>query len=341
MLSMKEIEKSIEWLQKNASAPVRYLTHRHILDVDPSSVDAKRLWQEVQRDEDVVEIFAKQTTDGSWCVGGPWALAPPYIPKGGCTPVSPKYVTTTWILQILGDLGFDMQDKRVRKACDYVLSFQCTNGFIAESDKNKYEVDASLLDSMPCRFSLMLIGLGKVGAGQDARLEKSYDLLARWQRDDGGWILEKHKVERNWNRSCPYSTFHATYALHVGNSRKYREPVRKGLRFLLDHLSQKQETEIKRFYYHGHSTIHELLMFSEFGVGMHEKPVRAILQWLSEMYNAEEGCFVYNGKPIAKYSRRKDGMDARVAKYRLYHLIERDWLTYYMTRILKSAIRGS
>jgi hypothetical protein len=26
-------------------------------------------------------------------------------------------------------------------------------------------------------------------------------------------------------------------------------------------------------------------------------------------------------------------MDSRVAKYRLYHLIEDDWLTYYATRI--------
>jgi hypothetical protein len=51
------------------------------------------------------------------------------------------------------------------------------------------------------------------------------------------------------------------------------------------------------------------------------------------MYRADEGCFRYIGKPISKYSNREDGMDARVAKYRLYHLIEDDWLTYYMTRI--------
>jgi hypothetical protein len=51
------------------------------------------------------------------------------------------------------------------------------------------------------------------------------------------------------------------------------------------------------------------------------------------MYCPGEGCFKYTGKPMSKYSRRKDGMDSRVAKYRLYHLIEDDWLTYYATRI--------
>jgi hypothetical protein len=338
ILSKAEIDNNIAWLVQNASSSVRYLTYCHLLKMDTNSVDARRLWGDVQKDKDVREIFAKQKADGSWCAGGPWASPPSYIPKGGCTPVSPKYVTATWILWILGDAGFNMQDKSIRKACDYVLAFQCRNGFIPETDKDKYEVDVQILENMPCRFSLMLIGLGKVGAFCDTRLASSYKLLVRWQREDGGWILQKHKEERNWHRSCPYSTFHATYALHVANNERYKEPIRKGLMFLLHHLSQKEGSEIKKFFYHGHSIIHELLMFSEFGIGLDTKPVRTILEWLSEMYDAREGCFAYNGKPIAKYSRRKDGMDARVAKYRLYHLIETDWFTYYMTRISQNMI---
>jgi len=74
-------------------------------------------------------------------------------------------------------------------------------------------------------------------------------------------------------------------------------------------------------------------MFTELKVGLAEKPVQALLEWLMTMYHADEGRFIYNGKSISQYSRRKDGMDARVAKYRLYHLIEDDWLTYYATRI--------
>jgi hypothetical protein len=336
MLSGMAADKNIEWLMQNASAPVRYLTHRYLLNSDPESADARELWREVQKDRDVLDIFAKQKPDGSWCAGGPWASPPWYIPKGGCTPVSPKYVTTTWILQILGDMGFDMQDKRIKKACDYVFSFQCRNGLIAEADKDKYEVDLQMLNNMPCRFSLMLIGHGKVGAICDPRLAKSYDLLVRWQREDGGWILEKHKVERGWDRSCPYSTFHATYALHLARKEKYRASVEKGLMFLLDHLSHKEESTIKKFFYHGHSIMHELLMFSEYDIGMQAEPIRTILGWLLEMYKVREGRFIYSGKPIAEYSRRNDGMDSRVARFRLYHMIESDWLTYYMTRVSKN-----
>jgi hypothetical protein len=333
MLTKEQIDKNIDWLLNHAGAPVRYLTRRHLNAENIDSSQMRQLWREVERDRDVIDIFAKQKTDGSWCAGGAWAPPPSYSPKGGCSPVSPKYVTTTWILPILGDMGFTIQDKRIRKACEYVFSFQCRNGFIAEVNKERYEVDAAALHNMPCRFSIMLIGFGKVGAGKDPRVTKAYDLLARWQRDDGGWVLQKHKEEQNWTRSCPWSTFHATYALYSSKNDKYKRNWVNGLNFLLRHLSQKNPDEIKRFFYHGHSTVHELLMISDAGIGKSAEPVALLLDWFLEMYDRKEGCFVYKGKPVSKHSYRKDGMDSRVAKYRLYHLIERDWLTYYLTKV--------
>ncbi len=51
------------------------------------------------------------------------------------------------------------------------------------------------------------------------------------------------------------------------------------------------------------------------------------------MYDAEEGCYRYKGKPVSKYLKKEDGIDSAVAKYRFYHLIEDDWLTYLMTKI--------
>jgi hypothetical protein len=334
MLSKKQIKKNIEWLMANARAPVQYLTHRFLLNKKKDSLKVKKLWNTVLRDEEVVDIFAKQRSDGSWCAGGAWAQPPSYEPKGGCTPVSPKYVTGAWVLWLLGDMGFDIRDRRIKKACDCILSFQSRNGFISETRTGAYDVDITKLPYMPCRFSIMLIGLGKVGAGADPRTEKSYELLVRWQQDDGGWVLQKHREEHDWGRSCPWSTFHATYALHATKRKKYNKNVQKGLNFLLHHLSQKKPDDIRKFFYHGHSTVHELMMFSEHGIGMKTKPVKVIMDWLLSMYDKETGCFVYRSKPISHYSFRKDGMDSRVAKYRLHHLVETDWFTYYMTKIM-------
>ncbi len=333
MLTKEQIDKNIAWLVRHASAPVQYLTLLNLLNVEKDSLKMKKMWKTVEHDEEVVDIFAKQRTDGSWCAGGAWAQPPSYEPKGGCTPVSPKYVTSSWILWLLGDMGFDIHDTRIQKACDNILSRQYENGYIAETRSDRYDLTVRQLPQMPCRFSIILVGLGKVGATANLRTVRSYDLLVRWQQSDGGWVLQKHREEHNWNRSCPWSTFHATYALYAANKHKYRMNVMNGLKFLMRHLSLKTPDEIRHFFYHGHSTVHELLMFSKYGFSFRTKPIKTAWDWLMEMYYAESGCFIYSGKPISKYSRRKDGMDPRVARYRLHHLIETDWLTYYITNI--------
>jgi hypothetical protein len=85
------------------------------------------LWSDVQTCRDAEEIFSKQREDGSWCSGGSWALKPPYLQKsktGGYDPESPKYVTAIWVLPLLGDMGFTADDQRIRKACEYILSYK-------------------------------------------------------------------------------------------------------------------------------------------------------------------------------------------------------------------------
>ena len=330
LLSDRQLQTSVDWLLAHGSPPVMYLTRRDLLRDDPSSEAMKGLWSAVEKCEEAIEIFAKQQPDGSWCAGGSWAAPPSYMPKQGYSPVSPKYVTTAWVLPILGDMGFTIGNERVRKACEYILSFQYRNGFIGEcADVDRHD----MRQENPCRFAVAMIGFGKAGMGRDPRTLRAYDLLVRSQRDDGGWVFEEHRRKRNWTRSCPWATYHTTMALYCAKNGAYAEVLSRALSFLIWHLSTKDDDEIRRFFYHGHSTVHELVMLSELNIGLDERPVQAILDWLMTMYCPSDGCFRYRGKPISRYSRHGDHMDARVARYRLYHLIEDDWLTYYATRI--------
>lgn len=339
MLNLNQIEDNIEWLIDQGSATVKYLTHLHLLKAAPHSTEMSELWKAVEEDPSSREIFSKQMVDGSWCSGGSWAAKPSYLPKGGHTPVSPKYVTTSWILAILGDMGFDYHDERVRRACEYNLTYQRPNGILSEN-RDWSEDDG--LDpnprNMPCRMSIQLVGLAKVGMGKDERLRKSFDLLKRWQRDDGGWVQEGHKdgtaaPYKIWSRSCPWVTYFATTALLHSRNPADNDAMLKGIDFLLWHLDQKQEHEIMRFFWHGHDMVRELLMFSETDVPPTQRSVKVLLNWLEDMYNPEKACFRYEGKPVSKMSLREDGATSRVMKHRLYHLIEDDWFTYYMTRI--------
>jgi len=338
ILNAEQIEKNMTWLLDNGSAPVRYLTHKHLLDTPNDSGLMHNLWDEVESSPDVQEIFSKQEEDGSWCAGGSWAPKPSYIPKFGYDPLIPKYVTTVWILPFLGEIGYTIDDQRVRKACGYILS----HGYFRYPVFNEAleNIDLTSIDPRlnPCRFANYMIALGSVGLTDGDKIQKGYRVLLCMQHEDGGWVWHVHYEKMNWTRSCPWSSYHHAMAFYYSRNPAYQDSLVKGLEFLVRHLSKKGDHEIQRFFYHGHSTVRELLMLSEYGIGLQDKAVNTILEWLMTMYDAEQGCFRYNGKPVSKYSRRRDYMDSRVAKYRLYHLIEDDWLTYHATRIAKNLI---
>ncbi len=339
MLNRGEVERCVDWLLKNGSAPVKYLTHLHLLKTTPLSKEMRELWKAIENSPSSLEIFSKQKEDGSWCAGGSWASKPTYMPKDGSTPVSPKYVTTAWILAILGDMGFDFHNGKVRKACEYILTYMQPNGILTEKRNwSKEEGSDPNPRNVPCRMSIQLDGLARVGMGKDERLRKSFDLIKRWQREDGGWVQEGHKdgtasPYKIWSRSCPYVTYFATSALYHSNNLQNRDSLQKGIRFLLWHLDQKLEHEIRRFFWHGHNLVRELLMFSDTNTSPTQRSIHVLLDWLEKMYRTEIGYFQYCGKPLSKMKRSEDGGTPQVMKYRLHHLIENDWLTYYMTRI--------
>jgi hypothetical protein len=345
VLTDAQLERSVEWLLGHASSPVRYLTYINVLGVSPVSGEAMSLWREVKEDPSSQEIFGKQRADGSWCDGGSWAPKPSYQPKGGYTPVSPKYVTTAWILSILGDMGYTVRDPRVAKACEWVMGWQRPNGVLSEHRRPITEADYDPSPrNVPCRMSIQMDGLSRVGFGPDVRMTKSWDMMLGWQREDGGWVQEGHMdgtvaPYKVWDRSCPWVTYFAASALHHSGIEKHGEPFRRTLGFILWHLDQKKPQDIMRFFWHGHDTVRELLMFAEHGFSPEQPSIKLLLGWLEGMREPETGLFRYKGKPVSRMKRIEDGGTPGVMKYRLFHLVEPDWLTYWATRAEYSLLK--
>jgi len=238
-LNADQVEKNIDWLLSNSSAPVRYLTHKHLLDTPGDSELMQDLWQEVENSPDIQEIFSKQEEDGSWCSGGSWAPKHSYIPKFGYDPLIPKYVTTVWILPFLGEIGYTARDQRVRKACDYIFA----HGYF------RYPVFKEALDDInltsisprlhPCRFSHYMIALGSVGFTDGDNVQKGYRVLMCMQHKDGGWVWPVHYEKMKWTRSCPYSSYHHAMAFYYSRDPAYQEALVRGLEFIVWHLSTK------------------------------------------------------------------------------------------------------
>lgn len=339
-LNQKRIDECIAWLMEKGSPPMKYLTGKHLLKMKEGSPELAALRNAVEDCADAREIFATQEADGSWCSGGSWAMKPSYLQKGragGYDPDSPKYVTANWVLPLLGDMGLTIADPRVRRASEYIFSYR------GLGSRDRVFNDPSFIPGpgdggLCCRFFQSLAALGKVGLGSDPRVGRGLQAVLRIQRDDGGWASEACVQDRKWTRSCPFSSYHAALALYSSGNPEYRESLIRALEFLLWHLGYKTESQIGRFFFHGHSTVHELLMFSELKVGLASTPVKTMLSWLKGMYRPDEGYFRNEGKPVSRYSLKEDGMDSRVAKYRLYHLAEDEWLTYYAARIATNLI---
>jgi hypothetical protein len=329
MLTIPQIDNNISWLLENGTPAVQFLTARHLVRTRHGSKKLVDLWNVVQTTDNVVAIFNGQEAIGAWCSKNPWATKPSYVPLAGYSPFTPKFVTTIWVMSVLGDMGFTVKDTRIKKATEYVQYFQLPSGLFSRFNITKavqhLEADRPS-ENTPCDLGVYLAALGKVGMGKDYRLKKSYDLLVQWQREDGGWITQKHKDERHWTRSCPASSGWAAMALYHSGRPEYREALYRALGFLVWHLSIKKDDEIRQFYYHGHNMVKELVVLSELGVGLTERPVQILLNWLVDMYHPDEAHFSYQGRGPTSSS---PGWE----RYYLYHLIEDDWLTYYATRI--------
>lgn len=338
MLSENDYQKCLHWLEDNASAAVRYMTHLKIIGDSAESNTIIDLWKRVQEDPLSKYIFEKQKPDGSWFTGGPWHAAPSYVQKSGYTTVSPKYVTTIWILKILGDMGYTLKDPRVKKAVDWVFSWQLDNGVITEDRRLLGKPSEVNPGNHPCRMNIIMDALSRVGASSDPRFHLSIERLVSWQREDGGWLNEGHRdgsmsPYKVWDRSCPWSSYFALSTLYYSNLPEYREVFKKTLKFQLWHIEQKPENDVRGVFYHGHEPIQEMIMLSDLHIGLQNPQFNNLLSWLERMYDPKKSHFKYSEPKNERNIKRSDRVSKEVMKYRSFHQIEDDWLTYNIMRI--------
>lgn len=93
-----------DWLLERENPSVRYFSLRDILDYsdkDPEVVEARAA---IRHSSKVSRILGKQKPEGYW--------------ESAEQPYHPKYKSTYWQVMILGLLGLDKGDERVRKACE-------------------------------------------------------------------------------------------------------------------------------------------------------------------------------------------------------------------------------
>jgi len=206
-------EESVEWLL--AGEPwVVYCTMTDILDKDEKDNAVLTAKMAISQHPLVKKIFGGLNKDGYW--GTPKDIHTWW----------PRKNTTFWILPVLADFGFTVEDKKVARACQYVFSTQLPSGGFGWDPPTK---------PSDCHSAIIIESLTKLGLLGDPRLQKAYDWLIKRQRLDGGfWCKDTGQIggPREKEPSCAMATMFVLGALAQNPELRNSQIAKKRVDFL-------------------------------------------------------------------------------------------------------------
>jgi len=235
----------IAWLLEEENPSVRYFTLRDLLNREESDSELKTVKRAIPKSKIITKIFSKQKTEGYWM-----DAESPYLPK---------YKSSYWQIMILGQLGLDKNDDRVRNACEYIFQFQHDEGgFLAETGKtllreynwrisrgrklppkDQWLAEARHDQQLSCLTGNMVAALIRLGYEEDARIKKALNWLVRIQNKDGGWLCPYWKTHIKDNHGCFLGTICSLDALSQVPKKNrtiaMKNTIKKGAEFLLMH----------------------------------------------------------------------------------------------------------
>ena len=167
-----------------------------------------------------------------------------------------KYKGTVWQLIILAELGADGKDKRIRKACEFILQ----NSQDRESGGFSYlkaETGGGWHNGvLPCLTGNMVWSLVRFGYLEDPRAQRGVNWIVKYQRfDDGvreapkGWPYDKR--EKCWGKhTCHMGVVKALKALAEipanKRSQRVKDTIEKGAEYMLNHHIYKRSHDLSR-----------------------------------------------------------------------------------------------
>jgi hypothetical protein len=207
---------AIRWLLDGDPA-VRWQVLRDLLGAGGREVERER--RKLAREGWAARLLAKQDPDGRWAGGK--------SSDGGL--YSPKWISTTYTMLLLRDLGLPAGNRQARKACKLLL-----DGGLQRDGGINYGWRGR---SETCITGMVLSILSHF-EHDDARLDTLAGHLLDRQMPDGGW-----NCQRPWGatHSSVHTTISVLEGLHSydlfgrGRRRAVRAAQRRGREFLLAH----------------------------------------------------------------------------------------------------------
>ncbi len=194
----------------------RYRTLTWLLDMKEYQNSVRKARTEIPDHWLMKNIFSGLNEYGYW--GGPKDIHTWW----------PRKDTTFWLLPVLADFGLTVEDDRIKRACEYVLSTQLESGAFGWSPPTK---------PGDCHTAILTEALAKLGFLKDSRLQAAYDYLVDRQRLDGGfWCKNTGQIggPREKEPSCAMSTMFVLGAFAQNLRLRKSEVAMSGVDFLFD-----------------------------------------------------------------------------------------------------------
>ncbi len=235
----------IDWLLEEDNPSVRYFTLRDLLGTKESDSELKATKSAIPKSKIITKIFLKQKKRGYW--------------EDPQSPYLPKYKASYWQIMILGYMGMDQKDVRVRKACEYIFQFQHDEGgFSGETMKtalraynwylkrgknlpsrNKWISSYIYQGQLSCLTGNMTATLIRLGYANDPRVKNALKWLIKIQNRDGGWLCPYWSAHIKDKHGCFYGTICPLEAFSEvpkkDLTKEMKQTIKRGTEFLLMH----------------------------------------------------------------------------------------------------------
>lgn len=238
-------DNSISWLLENDNPSVKYYTLRDILEKPGEDLQLRKVRQEIAEIGPVPAIMAKQKEEGYWETPERFYSA--------------HYKGTVWQLLILAELGADITDAKIKKACDFILNISqdLQSGGFAYSAANAKKDDERHNEVVPCLTGNMVWSLIRLGYLDDPRIKLAIKWITDYQRfDDGiqeppeGWPYDELKTHCFEKHTCHMGVVKTLKALSEIPENKrsvdVKNMIEKGAQYILKHHIYKKSHNLNK-----------------------------------------------------------------------------------------------
>jgi hypothetical protein len=307
--------EALEWLVEDSNPAVRAFTLTDIMGRPSDDAEVIAARKGVLSYGPVATLKRAQKGRGYW------------PPKD--TTYTPKYTSTVWQLQLLGEMGVSRTpwiDSAVER---FLNQHQMENGgfscpSIREAELWIAKHPKASRDAEPCLTGNMVRTLITLGYGGDDRVKKALEWMPVDQQGDGGWNCD-YPAEKPMHSSF-MSTIEPLWAYseipRSSWSRKMKNSVERGAEFLLTHRLYKSHRDwrtvefremsklyppdsITRFHfpmYYYYDALHALRVLTKLGYQDDERISDAIHLMLSK--KTQDGRWLLEGDWVRERTKK-------------------------------------